>query len=52
MGKPIMGVYLYNDGRIKYHPAPLKDWPKLPWDIKNIVQTMEQLAIRYRKGRT
>ncbi len=51
LGKPIMGVYLYNDGRIKYYPAPLKDWPKLPWDIAKIVQTMEELAERYRRGR-
>ncbi len=48
MEKPVMGVWLYNDGRIKYYPAPLKDWPRLPWDIKRIVQTMEQLATKYR----
>ncbi len=51
MGKPIMGVYLYNDGRIKYYPAPLKDWPRLPWDISKIVIAMDELAERYRKGR-
>ncbi len=51
MGKPIMGVYLYNDGRIKYYPGPLEKWPKIPWDIAQIVQTMDQLAARYRSGR-
>jgi len=51
LGKPIMGVWLYNDGRIKYYPAPLKDWPRVPWDIKKIVQTMDQLAEKYRKAR-
>lgn len=49
MGKPIMGVWLYSDGRIKYYPAPLEKWPRLPWDIEKIVQTMEQLAEKYRK---
>jgi hypothetical protein len=51
MGKPIMGVRLYDDGRIKYYPSPLKDWPRVPWDIKQIIQTMDQLAEKYRKGR-
>jgi hypothetical protein len=51
-GKPIMGIQLYDDGRIKYYPAPLKDWPRISWDIKQIVETMEQLASQYRKGRT
>jgi hypothetical protein len=46
-----MGVWLYNDGRIKYYPAALQDWPRLPWDINKIVQTMEQLAEKYRKAR-
>src|SRR5437016_917856 len=31
MGKPIMGVALYDDGRIKHYPPPLKEWPRLPW---------------------
>ena len=51
LGKPIMGVWLYDDGRIKYYPAPLNDWPRVPWDIKKIVQTMDQLAVKYRKAR-
>jgi len=50
LGKPIMGVYLYNDGRIKYYPAPLEKWPKIPWDIAQIVKTMDQLAGQYRRG--
>jgi len=48
LGKPIMGVYLYNDGRIKYYPAPLEKYPRVPWNIPNIVQTMNQLARDYR----
>ena len=50
LGKPMMGVWLYNDGRIKYHPAPLEKWPRVPWDIPKIVQAMEQLAAKYRKA--
>jgi hypothetical protein len=49
MGKPIMGVQLYDDGRIKYYPAPLQGWPRISWDIQKIVQTMQQLTERYRK---
>jgi len=48
LGKPLMGVYLYSDGRIKYYPSLLKDWPRINWDISLIVQTMEQLAFKYR----
>ncbi len=48
LGKPIMGVWLYNDGRIRYYPAPLEKWPRVPWNISNIVQTMERLAQQYR----
>jgi len=50
LGKPIMGVRLYDDGRIKYYPAPLEKWPRVPWDIATIVRTMEELAAQYRKG--
>ena len=49
LGKPLVGVWLYDDGRIKYYPAPLKDWPRVPWDTRKIVQTMQQLAEQYRK---
>jgi hypothetical protein len=49
--KPIMGVRLYNDGRIKYRPSPLTDeWPCVDWDIAQIVQTMQNLAAKYRRG--
>ena len=44
LGKPIMGVRLYSDGRINYYPAPLKDQPRVGWDIDVIVKTMRQLA--------
>lgn len=50
MGKPLMGVYLYSDGRIKFYPAPLQQWPRVGWNISQIVSTMEQLAARYQKG--
>jgi len=50
LGKPIMGVQLYDDARIKYYPAPLEKWPRVAWDIPKIVQTMEQLAAKYRKA--
>jgi hypothetical protein len=46
--KPLMGVSLYSDGRTRYYPAPLKGWPIIAWDLAQIVQTMEQLANRYR----
>lgn len=50
LGKPIMGVRLYDEGRIKFYPAPLEKWPRVSWDIPKIVQTMEQLAAKYRKA--
>ncbi len=48
LGKPLMGVWLYNDGRIKYYPAPLEKWPKVGWNIRQIVETMGRLAQVYR----
>ncbi|MCI1279002.1 MAG: TIR domain-containing protein [Nitrospira sp.] len=48
LGKPLMGVYLYGDGRIKYYPGPLEPWPRVGWNIREIVATMNQLAMRYR----
>lgn len=27
--KPLMGVFPYGDGRIKYYPAPLDPWPRV-----------------------
>ncbi len=44
LGKPIMGVNLYSDGRTKYHPAPLEGHPRLTWNISVIVKKMEELT--------
>jgi len=41
--KPVMGVCLYDDGRVRYHPAPLEGKPRLGWNIPEIVRTMRQL---------
>ena len=48
LGKPIMGVNLYNDGRTKYYPSALGNWPRLNWDIPGIAATMRDLASKYR----
>ena len=48
LGKPIMGVWLYNDGRIKYYPSLLEKWPRVSWNIPQIVTTMRELARKYR----
>lgn len=50
MGKPIMGVGLYSDGRIKYYPAPLEKWPRMEWNIPQIVRTMGELSNKYRRS--
>jgi len=44
LGKPIMGVCLYNDGSVRYYPAPLADKPRVGWDVAAIVETMRQIA--------
>ena len=49
LGKPLMGICLYSDGRVRYYPAPLEQWPRLSWNIQHIVSTMESLATKYRK---
>jgi hypothetical protein len=49
LGKPLMGVNLYSDGRVKYHPAPLEGRPRMFWNIQQIVATMESLAGTYRR---
>lgn len=49
LGKPIMGVSLYSDGRIKYYPAPLDKWPRVAWDIPEIVRTIDRLAAQFRR---
>ncbi len=50
LGKPMMGVNLYSDGRTKYHPATLEKWPRVDWNISQIVATMRALAAQYRRG--
>jgi hypothetical protein len=50
LGKPIMGVCLYSDGSVRYYPGPLKDWPRVFWNIPEIVTKMRQLAATYRRG--
>jgi hypothetical protein len=50
LGKPIMGVNIYSDGRTKFHPAPLDRWPRVNWNIPSVVATMNQLADKYRRG--
>lgn len=49
LGKPLMGVFLYTDGRVKYYPAPLDYRPKMFWNIPQIVACMENLAATYRR---
>jgi hypothetical protein len=44
MGKPVMGVCLYNDGRVQYYPAALDGKPRVAWDIAAIVRTIRQIA--------
>ena len=44
LGKPIMGVCLYGDGRVQYYPAALKGAPIVTWNIPEIVRTMRLLA--------
>jgi hypothetical protein len=48
LGKPLVGVSLYNDGRTRYYPAALEKWPRLGWNISEIVKTMTVLAAQYR----
>lgn len=44
LGKPIMGVCLYGDGRVRYYPAPLENKPRVMWDVDEIVRTMRRIA--------
>jgi len=43
--KPIMGVCLYDDGRVRYYPAALEGKPRVIWNIPEVVRTMRQLAL-------
>src|SRR6266853_3793709 len=42
--KPIMGVCLYSDGRVRYYPTALEGKPRVTWNIPEIVRTMRHLA--------
>lgn len=44
LGKPIMGVCLYGDGRVRYYPAALDGKPRVGWNVQEIVRTMRQLV--------
>lgn len=44
LGKPIMGVCLYDDGKVRYYPAPLEGKDRVFWDISEIVRTMRRLV--------
>ncbi len=44
LGKPIMGVCLYGDGRVRNYPAALENRSRVGWNIQDIVRTMRQLA--------
>ncbi len=42
--KAVMGVCLYGDGRVKYYPIALDEYPRLTWNIPEIVRTMRRLV--------
>ena len=44
LGKPIMGVCLYGDGRVRDYPAALEGRPRVEGNIQGIVRTMRQLV--------
>ena len=44
LGKPIMGVCLYGDGRVSHCPAALEGRTRVNWNIREIVQTIRQLV--------
>lgn len=44
LGKPIMGVCLYDDGRVRHYPSALQNHPRVKWNIPEIVRTMRQLT--------
>jgi hypothetical protein len=46
MGKPIMGVWLYDDGRIQYYPGPLQNWPRVGWEHNKIMTAMNSLITK------
>jgi len=44
LNKPIMGVCLYGDGRVRYYPAALEGKPHVAWNVAEIVSTIRQLV--------
>lgn len=44
LGKPIMGIWLYDDGRIKFYPSALQGHPRVAWNVQAIVSTMRRLV--------
>ena len=42
--KPIMGVCLYGDSRVRYYPAALEGKLCVDWNVPEIVRTMRQLV--------
>jgi len=36
---------------LKYHPSQLQNYPRVNWDIEQIVNSMTRLANQYRQGR-
>ncbi|NOT00279.1 MAG: TIR domain-containing protein [Phycisphaerales bacterium] len=50
LGKPIMGVYLYNPAEVPKYPEPLAGHPLVPWNINEIVRTMRSLVVAKPRG--
>jgi DNA-directed RNA polymerase subunit L len=44
LGKPVMGVSIYGDGRTKYYPVELEGCQIVGWNIADIVRTMKRIA--------
>src|SRR5438132_18562 len=44
LGRPIMGVSLYGDGRTRFYPAPFQGCPVVGWKLPGTVNAMRQLA--------
>jgi hypothetical protein len=45
LNKPIMGICLYSDGRVRFYPSVLEHHPRVSWDIPEIVRTMRRLTL-------
>lgn len=44
LGKPVMGVCLYGDGRVRYFPSALEGKPRIGWNVRDIVGMMRQIV--------